>query len=916
MSSTIFRIAQVCYAARRRVIGTWLVVTAAVVALTVVGGGAFDDEFHLPGSSSQEALDQLKMTFPEAADTTASMLVVAPAGEVVDDPDTRAKVETALSGFATLPWVNGTLSPYSTDIEGLVSADRSAAYAMIRLRSGADVTLEAQRTALDDRAREAARIVAPAQVYMGGSLYAASMPTVSWVEGLGVLVALLVLILTLGSVRAAVIPLLAALLGALLSVLGILIAAGLVQINSTTLMLALMLAIAVGIDYSLFVVSRHRDQLAGGMDEAQSAALATATAGSAVVFAGVTVIIALLGLGIVGIPFLTTMGVFAAVAVAVEVLLALTLLPAMLGFLGPRLRPKARHDKAADASHSGRWSRLVTAKPLLTILLVVVGLGALAVPAKDLWLALPNSGRSAPGEADRVAFDLLSEKFGAGVNGQLVVTAQIVESADPLGVVEGLKADILAMPGVLDVPLATPNPNADTALVQIVPATGPDDPATADLVHRLRDRSTEWQDRYGVDTAVTGFTAVAIDVTERLTGSLVPFAVVVVGLSLLLLTVVFRSLLVPVKAALGYLLSVGGALGAVTLVFNEGVLKSWVNLPEAVPVITFLPVVLMGILFGLAMDYEVFLTSRMREEFVRGSQSWVHEGFAHSGKVVIAAACIMVVVFASFVPHGNGIVKPIAFGLAIGVFIDAFLVRMTLGPAVMALIGSRAWWLPSWLERRLPTVDIEGDSVAHRLEVAAWPSPDAPGAAYIEGLAATYEGQVVFTGLDVTLAHGDVLVVTGGAPSSRTAVGLAMTGRLYPTAGKARVLGCALPEDAAILRPRTRVIDGRVPGVLNDRIESATELLFVDRVEALDGPARACLVDVLSDPTNLTVVVTAREPWLVADLVSEVARPRIHHLALGLQSVDDLGLARETENVHAGSHLDRLEATSVGRSMS
>ena len=859
MSSLLYRLARACFRARWRVVAAWVVLLALCGVLTATLRAPFDDEFRIPGASSQVALDQLKMTFPEAADASATLLVLAPPGRPVDDPAIKRSIEAGLRDIDRLAWVKGSQSPFNKYVTGMVSDDKTAAYARVRVRGTAGEFSDAHRAALVEAGQRIQQSIPGSQVHLGGEVFSVNIPKVSATEMAGLGVAAVVLFLTLGSIRGAVLPVVSALAGAGLAIMLILIAAGLTPINSTTMILALMLALAVGIDYSLFIVSRHRDQLAQGMAVEESASRATATAGSAVVFAGLTVIIALAGLGVAGIPFLTTMGLFAAVAVAIEVLLALTLLPALLGFVGEKLRPKPRRARAKPRwDPSAWWVGVITRRPIVTALVVVVGLAALSVPAKGLEMALPNSGRSTPGAADRVTFDLISQHFGVGYNGPLIATAEIVESTDPLSITRGLKADIEKMPGVQLVAVSTPNQNADTAMVQIIPTTGPDDPATADLVHRLRDQAPDWKQRYGVDVAITGFTAVAIDVSSRLAGALLPFGIFVVGLSLVLLTMVFRSVWVPVKAALGYLLSVGGAFGATQLVFNEGLFSRLINLPEPVPVISFLPIVLMGILFGLAMDYEVFLTSRMREEYVHGNRTtWVQEGFVHSAKVVVAAAIIMFAVFAFFVPHGEGSIKPIAFGLAIGVAIDAFAVRMTLGPALMTMLGDRAWWLPGWLDRRMPVLDVEGEALAHQLSLADWPRPEASGV-YAAELAAHARGRALFAGVSLDLEPGDVALLTG-PEASTTALALALAGRLRPDAGEAKVLGRVLPEEAGFVRAATTLVDAARPAT-HAGLARPRGLVVVIGADRLAGAPRDWLDDALDAPDDHVVVLTAPRP--------------------------------------------------------
>lgn len=850
-----------------RVIAAWIALLALLGVLTALAGGSFDDDFTIPGAASQVALDQLQMTFPEAAEASATIVVLAPEGATVNDPAVRRAIEDGARELEELPWVSAAELPHNEFIKGLISDDATAALVNVRVRELTVSTFtDEHREILIAAADDLERAIPGSEVHIGGDLFAVSMPEISAVELIGVGVAIIVLVLVLGSFRAAMMPLASALMGAGASTLLIVIAAGLFPVNSTTMILALMLALAVGIDYSLFIVSRHRDQLATGMDAEESAARATATAGSAVVFAGLTVIVALAGLAVAGLPFLTIMGLAAAVAVAIEVALALTFLPALLGFAGDRLRPRPARTPHRAGAASRWWVRVVTRAPLLTIVIVVAGLAALSLPARDLELALPNSGRNPPGAADRITFDVISDRFGVGYNGPLVITGTIVESDDPLGILEGIRADVEEMAGVKLVALAVPNQNADTALIQIIPESGPDDPATALLVEDLRAMAPTWEEEYGIATSVTGFTAASIDVSTRLAQALLPFGLLVVGLSLVLLTMVFRSIWVPVKAALGYLLSIGGAFGAVTLVFNKGWFLQVINLPETLPVISFLPIILMGILFGLAMDYEVFLTSRMREEHVHGNRTDpIEVGFVHSAKVVVAAAVIMIAVFAFFVPAGEGVVKPIAFGLAVGVAIDAFLIRMTLGPAVMKLLGERAWWLPRWLEKRLPVMDIEGEGLLHQLRLVEWPTPDSTHAIYGTGLAAASRGTPLFAGVDVDLPPGGTLTVTGDA-TARRALLLALTGRLRLTGGDLKVLGHALPEEAGSLRRRARFVAG-ASAEAEQILATPGDLVVIDDADRLSAAGRAAVAHLTG---RTTLVVGAADATAVHVLIPAI----------------------------------------------
>jgi RND superfamily putative drug exporter len=728
MATLLARLGRASFRHRGLVSIAWLALLGAVVALLVTVGGSFDDRFTIPGSESQDALDQLDAASPGAAGVGAQIVFVAPEGATVADPAVAGAIEQVLAAAERSPQVETVVSPF---VSSAVSPDQRAALAT--------VTFDVPREDLDPSSLDALQATTAAaqdaglEVAVGGNAFGTTGVTVGATEFIGVAVAVLVLVLTFGSLLAAGMNLLTALVGIGVGMGGLLLVSNLVTLSSSAPTLALMIGLAVGIDYTLFILSRHRTQLATGMDPEESAARATGTAGSAVVFAGLTVVIALSGLAVVGIPFLTVMGVGAAGTVLVAVLVALTLLPALLGFAGGRLAPKpgsraarreladAQETTGAGGSMGARWTRLVTRRPLLTVLAVLSGLVVLAIPAPQLQLALPDNSTAAPESPQRQAYDLISENFGPGLNGPLVVLAENLDPATAEQAVQRIAVAIGGMPtetpgqfegGLDDVAYAMPSVlgNATTAIVTVIPESGPQEEATNALVAELRDLAPELEADTGADLAVTGQTAVAIDVSDRLADALLPFALVVVGLALVLLLLVFRSILVPIKAAVGFLLSVGASFGAVVAVFQWGWLADLFGVPATGPVISFLPVILMAVLFGLAMDYEVFLVSRMREEYVHGAEprEAVVTGARHAARVVVAAALIMFSVFASFVTIEDVIVKAIALGLAVGILVDAFLVRMTLVPAVLALLGRSAWWLPRWLDRILPDLDVEG----------------------------------------------------------------------------------------------------------------------------------------------------------------------------------------------------------------
>ena len=830
MSAQLYALGRWCFRHAKLVLAAWLVVVLAIGGAALAFRGSFADVFKIPGSPSQVALDKLGMTFPQGAMTQATAIFVAPEGGRVDD--FRDVIEETITELQDLDFVNSVTSPWNERITGMVSDDGRAAIVTILVDVKGNPTDDqrAQLTAVADRMAQ--QLPQGATVDMGGQAFNTELPRLSIVEIAGLGVALVVLTLVLGSLVAAGLPLLTAVTGVAITMAIMMLITRLATINSTTPMLAVMLGLAVGIDYALFILSRHRNQLRDGTPAEESTARAVGTAGSAVVFAGLTVFIALLGLSISGIPFLTVMGVFAALAIVLAVVIALTMLPALMGLLGDRLRPRPRTARRPrKGGMFAWWGRVATSHPIVVIVVVVASLGVLTVPGLGLRTALPNSGQHTAGTPSRVTYDLISQHFGVGRNGPLVLTADVISSKDPLKLVADLKEEVLAIDGVAAVPLATPNQNAEVAMLQVIPTTGPDDPATASLVQALRDRHDQWLERYGVETAVTGTTALQIDVNARLAGALLPFGALVVGLSLVLLAAVFRSVWVPVKATLGFLLSVGGAFGATALVFNEGHLKEFVNLERGMPVISFLPILLMGILFGLAMDYEVFLVSRIREEYVHGKSpvDAIRDGMVASGPVVVAAAVIMFAVFAFFVPEGIGSIKQIAFVLAVGVAIDAFCVRMTLVPAVMALLGERAWWLPRWLDKALPTFDVEGEVLTEKLKLDQWPGTDH--VLYAEDIAV--EELVPDTSL--ALEAGNVIGVAGPV-SSRTGLALALTGRLGVTSGRARVAGELLPGAASAVHRRTRYSDlSQDPAALTSLRPAAGSVAFVDSVESVDA---------------------------------------------------------------------------------
>lgn len=827
MSSALYRWGRTSAAHPWRVLLASLVVVLGVLGLAAVTGPSFDDEFSIPGTESQQGLDALEQRFPQAAGASAQAVVVAPEGERLTDDAHRAEVEDLVARLGDVEHVSAASDPLAEG--GTLSDDGRYALVQVQLDSDQAGVTDETVTALEDAA--AAPDGSDLTTSLGGQALQEQGVHLSVTEALGVVVALVVLALTFGSALAAGIPLVTALIGVAVGMGGLVAATAVTSVNSSSPTLALMIGLAVGIDYALFVVSRHRATLAEGVAVHESIARSLATAGSAVVFAGATVVIALLGLGVARIPFLTVMGAAAAATVAVAVVVALTVLPAILSLFGERLRPRPSRfrrqaDDAARTTLGARWVDLVTRRPLVTTLLVVAALGAVAVPAKDMHLALPDNGTAEEGSGVRETYELVEEGFGPGFNSPLLVTADIISTTDPLGVMADVQEQIEALPGVADVPLATPNETADTGLVQVVPETGGTNEATAALVDDLRALAPELEEQHGIsDVRVTGATALQIDVSTQLGAALVPFGLVVMGLSLLLLTVVFRSIWVPVKATFGFLLSVLASFGTIGAVYSWGWGADVLNATTG-PVISFLPIILMGVLFGLAMDYEVFLVSRMREDYVHtgDAKASVRTGFISSARVVTAAAVIMIAVFAAFVPSGDTIIQPIALGLAVGVFVDAFVVRMTLVPAVMTLLGRRAWWLPRWLDRLLPSLDIEGEALAHHLDHEAWVERHGPVAVRASGVGLEeLDGTVVLHDVHLTAAPRTVLAVVDDDPVARRTLLAVLAGRVRPTSGDLVVLDRVLPEEQGAVLARTAFLhdDGRSPLVVLDGAEHA-----------------------------------------------------------------------------------------------
>lgn len=811
MATLLYRLGRFAYRHAWRVIAVWVILAAGVVGAGIALGGQTQESFAIPGTESQQALDRLEAVFPSVAGASATAVVVAPAGTSITDE--QPAIADMVAAIGKVPGIQSATSPFDQYAGKAISDDKTMA--IIRVQFDGPATDVTAATLAGLKGTAAIGEKAGMTVAYGGQVFQDNTFGITITEAFGVIFAGVVLFITFGSLLAAGMPLLSALLGVGIVMGAITTISAFTTVSSSAPLLALMIGLAVGIDYALFILSRHRTQLARGEDPEESTAMAVGTAGSAVVFAGLTVIIALLGLLVVGIPFLSVMGVGAAVAVFIAIGVATTLLPALLGLAKGRMAPKvgSRSWKRATAdgddrkSMGFRWVTGVMKRPVLATLGVVAILGTLAIPALSLDLNLPDGGSQPKGSTQRQAYDLVAKGFGAGYNGPLIVAVDITQTVNIMEDLDSIRTQLGGLADVAYVSQGFPDTGLDTAILQVTPKSAPDSLATKALVQEIRDLGPGIAKKYDTPITVTGTTAIGIDISNRLTSALIPFGLIVVGLSIVLLMMVFRSVLVPLKAALGFLLSVVASFGVVVAVFQWGWLGNIIGVENPGPILSFMPILLMAVLFGLAMDYEVFLVSGMREEFVKtgDARHAVSHGFANGARVVTAAALIMFFVFFAFVPEGTGTIKPIALGLAVGIAFDAFLVRMTLVPALMTLFGKAAWWMPRWLGRLLPNVDIEGEDLREHRVATDWARAEGAVALSTEYLVLGSREHEVGP-LSVSVPQG-AIVIASGDPLDRRLVAATLSGRLDPLSGRAQVGGHPLPSESAKVRSIVALAD-------------------------------------------------------------------------------------------------------------
>ena len=755
---------------------TWIVLLGLAGGAFAAFGGTLSNSFEIPGTETQQLADRLADELPEANQGMGTVVYSTEDGSEFTD-EQKAEIGEALDAAADVDGMASAMNPFDAQADlddqrdqieqgaeqlpqlielrdsgrldaavqagmlpegttaesvtqqeqqlqvgqdtmdmmgdyGFVSPEGSTAVATVNFdedqMSIEQSTKDDLMAALDDHPVEGVQMDYSTEI-------AQEMSAMGAGEIVGVVVAVVVLLIMLRTAVGAALPVLTAFVGVGFSTMLALSLSGQVQMASVTPMLGVMLGLAVGIDYSLFLLNRYRTELRRGTEVTEAIGLATGTAGSAVAFAGMTVMIALIGLSVTGIPFLALMGAVAALAVLVAVLITLTLTPALLGLVGKRLLPKSQRDVTVDEAEHVK-TPLAVRRPLPVLLAAVAALAILAIPMGSMRLGLPDGSTEPQDSTQYRAYETVAEDFGAGKNGPMTVVADLPEDADEQSAQELQLAVGQEVSELDDVASVVPSPidvDSGMALLQVVPESGPSDEATETLVDDIRGLSGNLESAGDPTIGVAGTTAANIDVSQVLSDALPVYLVVVVVISMVLLILVFRSILVPVIASLGFLLSLLAAFGAVVAVYQWGWLSWLFNVTEPGPVLSFLPTLMVGILFGLAMDYQLFLVTGMREAHVHGypARTAVVRGMVGGRAVVTAAAIIMTSVFAGFIFSHMAMIRPMGFGLAIGVLLDAFLVRMTIIPALMTLLGEKAWWFPRWLDRILPNVDVEGESL-------------------------------------------------------------------------------------------------------------------------------------------------------------------------------------------------------------
>ncbi|CAN5892014.1 MMPL family transporter [soil metagenome] len=685
----------------------WVVAAAVVTALAAGVGGAFVDDFAAPGSQSERAMELLDERFPEAAGGTAMIVFAVDEDETLDSR--RAVIEDALARAAKVDPVVAVADPFAA---GAIAPDGRVGFAELTFGLPATDLGPAPFKALTD-AIEPARTAGLTIELGGDAVFINADAETSGTEAVGLLVALVVLVVAFGTVVAALVPIGLAVVAVALGVGGVTVLANAMDVSTAAPTVGAMIGLGVGIDYALFIVARYRENRATGQHGTAALHDAMGSSGAAVVFAGGTVVVAMAALVLTGLGVLASIGLGTAMVVLVAVVAATTLLPAVLTLLGDRIDTGrlVRRDRTVAAARDSAWWRFahrVSGRPWPYLLAATAVLLALTAPALRIQTGFPDAGDESTTTTHRRAYDLLADGFGPGVNGPLLLVADLRTPGLDAGAIPALTEQLTADPGIATVGEPQLSPAGDAAVLPAIPATGPSDPATSQTITRIRQLLP-------AGVYVAGVTAATDDLTAQLNDTLPVFVGGVLAASFVLLMLVFRSIVVPLKAALMNLLSIGGAYGVLVAVFQWGWLGNLFGLEGPVPIASPIPVIMFGILFGLSMDYEVFLLSRIREEYTATGDNAesVARGLAATGRVITSAALIMVAVFLSFVANPSPTTKMFGLGLATAIALDATIVRMLVVPSSMALMGRANWWLPGWLDRMLPRLAIDDAEPVH-----------------------------------------------------------------------------------------------------------------------------------------------------------------------------------------------------------
>lgn len=721
MAGALYKVARFCVRRRFWVLAAWVFVAAALTVVSHRAGDATNDSLKLPGTNSQSATDTLSKSFPDQANGSSPIVLHVANGKLTDAKYASA-VNQAAADVAKAPDVASVVNPLTPQGASALSKDQATGYLSVTTSvDPGSLTVDDAQTIINAAAKPAQ--AAGVQVETGGQLgQKVSKPSTEISELIGLIAAMVILTFVFGTVVAMLLPILNAIVGLASTLAIVQILSHALTVSTVAPTLATMIGLGVGIDYALFIVTRHFRGLRDGLEVQESIARAVATSGGSVSFAGGTVTIALVSLAVAGIPLVTTMGLTAAIAVVVAVLAALTLLPATLAIVGPHINslrvrgrhPDRRHKAAPDRGLWARWAAGVAGRPVIAGLAALAILIPLAIPLLSLNLGQKDVAALPTSTTARQAYDLISENFGPGVNGPLIVAVSLGSPAQGSGDprLQTLEQDVAKTPGVAAVTPVQVDKTGTTAYFNAIATTGPAEQATADLVNDLRSNAIPAAEKGTSMTAyVGGSTAANADLASEISSKLLLQILVVIALSFLLLMLAFRTLLIPLQAAVMNVLSIAASYGVLTAMFQWGWLHSLIGLDGPVPIVSYVPLFMFAILFGLSMDYEVFLVSQIGEHHAEGegNKRAVVSGLVNSAGVITTAATIMVFVFGSFVLNGDPTVKQFGIGLAVAVILDATIVRCLLVPAVMVMTGKANWYLPRWLGRLLPRISIEGE---------------------------------------------------------------------------------------------------------------------------------------------------------------------------------------------------------------